>query len=206
MHHLSQRPVFVGVTLASLNPKQQIFVSAYIGAAKHSATEAARLAGYKQPGMHGSRLMKNDDIQTAIAEHLAEVKARGIADKQNRIDELVERHKTLKQVVIERAASEWLADVPGGSTGYVVKQLKRVKHVFLPDLDDEDGKASVEVEDLWESTVDTGLLRELRDHEKQVAQEMGEWTEKSEVLNTGSMRLEIAGMRVPLPASSGDGE
>lgn len=171
--------------MAKINFQQEQFVSAYIGEANGNATKAARLAGYKVPGSYGHDLLKKPEIQQALAEYRAEIKARGIADKQNRIDELVERHNALKQVVAERAASEWLADVPGGSTGYVVKQLKRVKHVFLPDIDDEDGKASVEIEDLWESSVDTGLLKSFLDHEKQIAQEKGEWVERGETALTG---------------------
>lgn len=51
---------------AKLTHKQQLFVEAYLGVAKGNATEAARLAGYKQPQMHGSRLMKNDEIASRV--------------------------------------------------------------------------------------------------------------------------------------------
>jgi phage terminase small subunit len=185
-----------------MNAKQQVFVSAYIGPAKKNATEAARIAGYKQPQMHGWRLMQNDDVKAAIAAHLAAIDRQGIAHQQNRIDALVRRHRLLEQVVNERAADAFVADVPGGKTGLIVKQLKRVKHIYLPDPDDEDGRASVEVEDQWEAAVDTGLLKELRDHEKQVAQELGEWTEKREIGGMGGapVLLEIRNIVVPLPA------
>lgn len=53
--------------MAGLNHKQQLFVEAYLGAANGNATEAARIAGYRQPQMHGSRLMKNDEIASRVS-------------------------------------------------------------------------------------------------------------------------------------------
>src|SRR5690606_33384313 len=46
------------------------FVEAYMGAARGNATEAARLAGYspKTAYAQGSRLLKDAEIQAAIAE------------------------------------------------------------------------------------------------------------------------------------------
>ena len=38
-----------------------------MGEACGNATQAARMAGYKQPQMHGSRMLKNDAIQDAIS-------------------------------------------------------------------------------------------------------------------------------------------
>lgn len=51
---------------SNLTLKQQLFVEAYLGKANGNATEAARIAGYKQPQMHGSRLMKNDEIASRV--------------------------------------------------------------------------------------------------------------------------------------------
>ena len=47
---------------AGLNDRQLRFVQCYSG----NASEAARMAGYKQPGMVGNRLMKKDKIRAAI--------------------------------------------------------------------------------------------------------------------------------------------
>jgi phage terminase small subunit len=191
-----------------MNPKQQVFVSAYIGAAKKNATEAARIAGYAQPHSQGPRLLENVGVKAAIEAHLASIERQGIANQQNRIDEQVARHRALKQIVTERAADPFVADVPGGATGYIVKQLKRVKHIYVPDPDDEDGQVSVEVEDLWEAAVDTGLVKALGDTEKQVAQELGEWTEKREISGAagGPVLLEIRNIVVPLPAPDGESD
>ena len=55
------------MTEAALNERQRRFVEYYMGEARGNATSAARLAGYKQPQMQGSRLMKKDEVQTAIS-------------------------------------------------------------------------------------------------------------------------------------------
>lgn len=178
-------PVCFEAIVAGLSPKQQVFVSAYIGEANRNATEAARIAGYAHAHVQGPRLLAKVSVQAAIDAHLAEIKRKGIALHQNRVDALVERHNKLEQVIAERAADAWLADVPGGKTGLVVKNLKSVKHVYEADPEDEKGKAYQVTVEQWESSIDTGLLRELREHEKQVAQELGEWTEKSEEKHVG---------------------
>jgi len=50
--------------VAELNAMQRKFVEAYTG----NATEAARIAGYKEPQSQGSRLLKNVEIQKALKE------------------------------------------------------------------------------------------------------------------------------------------
>lgn len=168
-----------------LTTKQEAFVAAYIGQAKGNATEAARLAGYEGSEATlrsiGSENLTKPNIEARIAEYRARIEAEGLANQQNRIDAYNRRWKLLEQIRKERAEDEWLADVPGGKTGFVVKQLKTVKHQYIPDPDDEDGKPSQMIVETWESAVDTGLLRELRELEKQAAQDIGQWTEKREV-------------------------
>lgn len=151
----------------TLNPKQQVFVAAYIGEAKENATEAARIAGYLQPMQQGSRLLRNVEIRAAIDEHLAAVKAQGIALKQNRIDALVRRQQLLERIISERA-EELDGDAAGAGTGLLVRQVK---------LLGAGERASL----INEYVLDTGLLREMREHEKQTAQEMGEWIERGEL-------------------------
>ena len=148
--------------------------------------------------------MGNVGVQAAIAEYLAEVKSRGIAFRQNRIDAANARHKLMEQVIAERAADPNNADVPGGTTGIVVKQLKHVTHIYEKDPNDANSKPRRVSVEVWESSVDTALMKSMLDHEKQVAQELGEWTEKSEVHNTGAVGLELVGIRVPLPPRDDD--
>jgi phage terminase small subunit len=53
--------------MAELNHKQQLFVEAYLGVANGNATEAARIAGYKQPHSQGPRLLENVEIASRVA-------------------------------------------------------------------------------------------------------------------------------------------
>lgn len=55
-----------------LTYRQRLFVAAYLGQAKGSASEAARLAGYSAPHSQGSRLLENVGVRAAIAAHLSQ--------------------------------------------------------------------------------------------------------------------------------------
>jgi hypothetical protein len=129
-----------------------------------------------------------------------EFKDRGIAEKQNRIDAQTDRHRRMLAVIEARAQEH--ADVPGGDTGLLVRQVKVVK-VYGASASDRGGDSDEELEgqphggalrrrrsriDILESlqrsveveeyAVDTGLLKELRELEKLTAQEVGDWTER----------------------------
>jgi|GEM_PF-6585379 len=92
--------------------------------------------------------------------------ARGIAEKQNRIDALNDRWLRMRRVIEERAEHHpnVIPEAAGADTGLMVLTIR-----YLPN--------GTRVEE-W--AVDTGVLKELREHEKQAAIEMGEWTEKRE--------------------------
>jgi len=116
----------------------------------------------------------------------AAVLAEGISRRENRVAALNDRWQRLQQVIEARA--EDMPDVPGGSTGLLVRQVKLVKVYSTttnPDDVDEPDEADVLIsaklsQEVAEYAVDTGLLKELREHERQAAQELGQWTEKSE--------------------------
>ncbi len=132
--------------------------------------------------------------------------AKGIADKQNRVDALNDRWLRMQRVIEARAEEH--AEIPGGQTGLLVRQVKIVKLYAEIKADDDEPPAeylegqphggalrrkkkkpelvplgpSVEVE---EYAVDTGLLAELRATEKQAAQELEQWKEKQTHEHTG---------------------
>jgi putative insertion element HTH domain-containing protein len=113
---------------------------------------------------------KTPTFQARVDEIVEEVKAaliaRGILDRQNRLNALNDRQKRMTEVIRQRA--ENLKEVPGGgNTGLLVRQVKGI------------GKGE-DFQVVEEYAVDTGLLREMREHEKQAAIELGEWTEKRE--------------------------
>jgi hypothetical protein len=107
-----------------------------------------------------------------------QIKAKGIAERQNRIDALNERWNLMREVIDGRAEDSRMQHVAGGRTGLLVHTVKGVGR-------GED----FQLIDLYE--VDTGLLNELRQHEKQAAQELGEWSEKREVSGPGGQAIEV---------------
>lgn len=169
------------------------------------------------------------EFAARVAELRADIRANarldGIASVDNRVAALNDRWRRL-QAIIEARAVE-LADVPGGETGLLVREVQLVKlHDAGPREDDEPDvemepqphggalkrtrrtredilialKESVEVVSY---SIDTGLLRELREHEKQAAQELGQWKEKRE--ETETRRIVVRTITAVQPAAATDG-
>lgn len=122
----------------------------------------------------------------------AEARAKTIAEKQFRVDQANDRHERMRKLIEARAKQH--EEIPGGDTGLLVAEPKMVK-VFDADRRNRRGKrtddyADEEDEDQLTPTgrvmvmftykADTALLAEMRATEKQVAIELGEWTEKGE--------------------------
>lgn len=103
---------------------------------------------------------------------LAELQALGIASRQNRVAAANERWRKMQQVIAERADDPEMETIPGGKTGLLVKTIKVVGT----------GPSAYEV---GEYSVDVATLKEIREHEKQVAQDLGQWTEKQTTEVTG---------------------
>ena len=106
--------------------------------------------------------------------------ARGIADKQNRMHAYNERWRVLRDGV--RAWAEEYTEAPGGAkSGYYARKIAVAK--VLGQLETaERGRAQFvatgQQTEVEEGALDTGLLKELRELEKQAAVEMEQWTEK----------------------------
>lgn len=94
-------------------------------------------------------------IDEHIAQQRIRVRSHGIAIVENRVAQIQRRHDLMNQIVAERAASEEMQSVPGGRTGLMVK---RGEGCYEPD---------------------NALLKQFCDHEKQAAQELSQWAEKS---------------------------
>ena len=132
---------------------------------------------------------QREEFTNRIAEHVEAfreaIRAEGIANKQNRIDALADRQRRMQTVIEERAAAAM--DVPGGSTGLLVKTPKLVK-VYDAGASDDDGEILYSAKRdvlVYEYAVDTALLKEMRATEQQAAQEIGQWTEKRDVTSGG---------------------
>ena len=104
-----------------------------------------------------------------ITERAAEELERyAIARKVRRMRSYDERWRELQRVIAERAAGPAMQSVPGGKTGLLVRRVKSIG-------------AGVNVREVEEYELDTGLLKELRGLEKQAAVEAGQWATKHEV-------------------------
>lgn len=109
--------------------------------------------------------------------------ADGIADRQRRVSKLDRTLDALEQIVAERAADASMAPVPGGATGWLVRQYRMVGM----------GKAAQLVE---EYTVDVGTSREMRALMEQAAKELGQWTERRELTGKdgGPVHVDLTGL------------
>jgi hypothetical protein len=131
------------------------------------------------------RWKANPTFATRVQEHvarLAEVALkRGIAQREKRVAALHDRWKRMQRVIEARGADTSMVDVPGGDTGLLVRQVKNIQVADVwggLDSDLQETKPSKRTRLVEEYAVDTGLLKELREHEKQAAQELGQWVEK----------------------------
>lgn len=96
-----------------------------------------------------------------------EVRRHGIARLSERLGALDTRWRKMGQVIEERGADPAMQKVAGGKTGLLTRRIKAIG-------------SGPGMKLVPEYAVDTGLLRELREAEKQAAQEVGQWTEQHE--------------------------
>ncbi|MHC5543152.1 hypothetical protein ACYOEI_33435, partial [Singulisphaera rosea] len=94
------------------------------------------------------------------------VRRRGIAILERRVDALHDRWLRMQTIIEERAADKEMDGVPGGKTGLIVRQTRG---------------SGPDAEPIDDYVVDTALLKELREHEKQAAQELGQWVETRKI-------------------------
>jgi hypothetical protein len=128
------------------------------------------------------RWKRDPEFSQVVEGHLdgfrQEVRRRGIAVRERRVKALNDRWNRLQRIIEARADDPTHAAVPGWSTGLLVHDVKSVGG----------GENATRV-DLY--SVDTGLLRELREHEKQAAQELGQWVEKQETEVTAKAYVNV---------------
>jgi len=155
------------------NSKHEKFAQAVAKGVSASAAYVA--AGYSKAsaGSNATRMMENEGVSARIAELQAVLAAGTIAleisSRNARVQALQDRWVRLRRVITERAeyylATEDPYDkaIPGGATGLLCKMYV--------------GKEA----DQPVYKVDTGTLAQLLAHEKQAAEELGQWSEKHEV-------------------------
>lgn len=150
-----------------------------------SASRAYVSAGFSKSGAAQSarRLLTNAqvcarirELKTTISEALTEA---SIRDVNARIAGYEDRKHRLVSVMAARAAD--MADVPGGSTGLMVRDWR--------------GKDAAQVV----YKVDTGLLSAILALDEQAARELGQWMDKSELsVKDGDLAARLAAGRARL--------
>jgi hypothetical protein len=138
--------------------------------AGHSRRQLARWKNHPEFAAHVALLVK--DFGDAIA-------TKAIAKRVRRVDALNSRWLKMHQLIAERAKS--MASVPGGETGLLVRKVKMLGS-------GENGREIDEYE------VDCGLLKEMRELEKQAAIEVGHWSEKHEYSGAVEIIQTISGV------------
>jgi hypothetical protein len=153
------------------NPRHEQFAQRV--AAGVNATLAYIAAGYSRNGaaQSGARLMRDARIRARVDEikrHIAvKLTNYSIREVDARVRALQDRWDGMLRIIAARAADPDIRKAPGGETGLLVRTLKQLGR----------GEESQIVE---EFALDTGLLKELREHERQAAQELGQWAERTE--------------------------
>lgn len=141
------------------------------------------------------RWKRLDAFRSRVEEHRKlwrdELAAEGLASQKNRLAAYNDRWRRMQRVIEAREADPALANAPGGNTGLMVRQQKGIGSGFNFEI-------------IEEFAVDTGLLKEMRELEKQAAQDLGQWTEKKEI--AGKDGGPIAIIEVNAPGSDGSRE
>lgn len=108
----------------------------------------------------------------------ATVRRRGIGQLERRVAALNDRWERMQRV-IEARAEAYADDDHGGETGLIRRKLMGWS-----------GKGE-DKEPIFDYEFDAALLKELREHEKQAAQELGQWTEKRELTGQNGGPIEL---------------
>jgi phage terminase small subunit len=160
------------------DPRHETFAR-YVAQGK-TKREAAILAGFskKTASSQGTHLSKRVKIAQRIAylqeqvadkavESAAKLFELEITSKQDRVRRYAEIQERLWQIVEERSADPAMAKVPGGKSGFIVRQIKIIgtgaNQRIVP-----------------EYVADTGLAREIRAINQQAAEELGQWKNELE--------------------------
>ena len=135
-----------------------------------------------------------------IVEQTGGILARyAIAKKAARIKALNTRWLALRAVINDRAADTSMDGVPGGKTGHIVRTGKTV----VTTGKDDNGRDTSSVTHFYE--VDIALDKELRDMEKQAAQELGQWVDKIAPTTPDGQRP-VTVIQIIEPSDAGDSE
>ena len=143
--------------------KQQIDAAALVAEDAQTDEEIAASVGVDRRTL--TRWKHDEDfiaeVRRLIEEYEKQILHVGIAQRRKRLDALNNRWHRMQKVIEARAVDPAHAVAAGGDTGLLVRDVKG---------------AAGEIVEVF--AVDTALLKEMRETEKQAAQEVGQWVEK----------------------------
>lgn len=158
------------------NPQHESFAQNV--ASGLSLTQSAIRAGYKESAAHnsGSRLAQSKRVSSRIQELRSTQGAyapcgAGIRNPQSRVSALEDRWHRMRMIILARSEDPELQEIPGGKTGLLVKQVKQIG-------------AGEKAQTVTTFVLDREILVELREHERQAAEELGQWTTRKETYNS----------------------
>lgn len=152
------------------------------------------------------RLKGHPDFAARVEEHRdawrAEIRAKGIAEVQNRVDAANDRWERMQRLMDARAVQH--AAIPGGDTGLLVATPLLVK-IFDAVQDEAEDAHDVltprrQTEIVYEYAFDRALLAELRAHEEHAAKQLNQLTERKELTGKDGAPLAGASVVFVLPA------
>lgn len=162
--------------------ESMLLAAEHIANARLTLEEIGKLVGVDRRTIWNWRQIPafTAEVERVSEERRREIRRLGIADLESRIAAQDDRWRRMTRLLEARGADPSMLEVAGGTTGLLVRTVKKV--VVEDDTDSSDGrKRSQEVE---EFAFDAALVRELRDLEKHTAQEMGQWVDKKSVEET----------------------
>lgn len=128
-----------------------------------------------------SRWKLEPEFAARVRQHQVAVQARiervAIAQQENRLKRLNHRWDLIHQVIEERGKDPNMQEVPGGKTGLLIRHLKQLGS----------GLSAMTVE---EFEPDTALLKAASEHERQAAEELGQWQAPETGGDDGSHTME----------------
>jgi hypothetical protein len=164
----------------ALTGKQQAFVAYYCGEARWNATQAARLAGYSGDdaslNVTGSRLLSTIKVREAIDVFRQSIREESIANIERRVDTYLSDFDRIDRLIQARSEDPSTLEGPGGDTGLIVHSYKIVGT----------GRDSRAVDE-W--AFDAALMNARQVLRRQLAQELGQWTERHEGKETSVIQI-----------------
>lgn len=128
-------------------------------------------------------------IVTDLQEH---ARKRGLARLDKRQTTAFDRHRRMVDLILARAGDIG-NEAAGGETGLVVRQYRSIG-------------TGPNARQVTEYVFDAALMRELRELEKQIAQDAGQWSEKRQVEHSGGLTFaDLIGLAADGDADEGGG-